>query len=91
MKGGEIVASYENRIVKNRKSPANEQELINAYKALVPKSGRPDNYDIAAVTAKDGTKGHVMLNESINRSKDRDYHRGQNFVPDSELKKHIKK
>ena len=85
------MAHYENRIVKNRKSPANEAELINAYKDMVPKSKRPDHYDIAAVTAKDGTKGHVMLNESINRSKDREYHRGQNFVPDSELKKHINK
>ena len=82
---------YPNRIVTNRKSPSNEADLINAYKELNPRACRKDNLDIAAVRTKDGTPGHALLNQSINRSKDRDNHIGQNFIPDKELKKQIKK
>ena len=54
-------------------------------------ANRKDGYDISAVVAKDGTKGHALVLESANRSKDRDKHIGKNFVPDSELKKRMKK
>lgn len=82
---------YPNRIVTNRKSPSNEADLINAYKELNPRACRKDNLDIAAVRSKDGTPGHALLNQSINRSKDRENHIGQNFIPDKELKNQIKK
>lgn len=85
------MAKYENRVVTNRRSPSNEAALNNAYRQLVPQSTRKDGYDIAAVTAKDGTKGHAMVLESANRSRDKENHIGKNFVPDSELKKRIKK
>lgn len=77
----------ENKIAKNRTSPKNENDYIQAYKKLNPKASRHDNYDIAAVIAKDGTKGHGLLPEDINRGHDKDYHRVKNFIPDTELKK----
>jgi len=77
----------ENKIAKNRISPKNENDYIEAYKKLNPKANKQDNYDIAAVMAKDGTRGHGLLPEDINRGHDKDYHRVKNFIPDSELKK----
>ena len=85
------MAKYPNRIVTNRKSPSNEADYISAYKEMNPKACRKDNYDIAAVRAKDGTPGHALLNQSINRSKDKDNHIGKDFISDKELKKHNKK
>ena len=82
---------YPNKIVTNRKSPSNEADLISAYKELNPKACRKDNLDIAAVRAKDGTLGHALLNQGINRSKDRENHIGQSFISDKELKKQLKK
>lgn len=81
------MARYENRIVRNRTSPANEDKFRQAYAEMNPRARRHDDMDIACVTAKNGEKGHVLLNESINRGKDRDYHRGTDFIPDKELKK----
>lgn len=81
---------YPNKIVTNRKSPSNEIDLINAYKELNPRACRKDNLDIAAVKLKDGTPGHALLSQSINRSKDRKSHIGKNFISDKELKKQIK-
>lgn len=85
------MAKYPNRVVTNRRSPSNEAALNNIYRQLVPQANRKDGYDISAVVAKDGTKGHALVLESANRSKDRDKHIGKNFVPDSELKKRMKK
>lgn len=85
------MSKYPNKIVRNRKSPSNEADLINAYKELNPRACKKDNLDIAAVRAKDGTPGHALLNESFNRSKDKGNHIGQNFISDKELKKQIKK
>lgn len=82
---------YPNRIVTNRKSPANEDAFIAAYNKLVPSSKKNDKLDVSAVRAKDGTPGHALLDQSINRGKDGNAHRGQNFVSDSELKKTMKK
>ena len=76
----------ENKIAKNRTSPKNENQYIEAYKELNPKANKHDNYDIAAVTAKDGTKGHGLLLEDINRGHDNNYHIVKDFIPDSELK-----
>ena len=85
------MSKFENRLVKNRKSPENESDYIEAYKQMNNKADRPDGLDIAAVRAKDGTLGHAMVKEEHNRSKDRDHHIGKDFIPDSELKKKIKK
>lgn len=79
----------ENRIAKNRTSPKNENSYIQAYKELNPKANRHDNYDIAAVKAKDGTNGHGLLPQDINRGHDKDYHRVIGFISDSELKKNF--
>ena len=76
----------ENRLAKNRKSPKNETELINAYLRQNPSAKKADGLDVAAVTAKDGTKGHGLLAEKHNRSHDKDFHRVQDFIPDSKLK-----
>lgn len=46
----------ENKIGKNRQSPKNEKDYINAYLKANPKANRQDGMDIAAVIAKDGTK-----------------------------------
>lgn len=85
------MTKYPNKIVVNRKSPSNEEKFINAYKELNPRACRKDNLDVAAVRLKDGTPGHALVNQSINRSKDRENHIGQNFISDKELKKQIKK
>lgn len=85
------MAKYPNKIVTNRRSPSNEADLINAYKELNPRACRKDNLDVAAVRAKDGTPGHALLNQSVNRSKDKDNHIGQNFISDKELKDRLKK
>lgn len=85
------MAKYANRIVTNRKSPSNESAYTNAYRELNPRSRRNDHYDISAVRAKDGTPGHALLPQSINRSKDRDNHIGRSFIPDRELRKQMKK
>ena len=77
----------ENKIAKNRKSPQNEDQLINAYLQQNPSAKRADGLDVAAVIAKDGTRGHGLMPEEYNRSHDTDYHRVKNFIPDSELKK----
>ena len=85
------MSKYPNRIVTNRKSPSNEDAYISAYKELNSRACRKDGLDIAAVRAKDGTPGHALLDESINRSRDKANHRAQNFIPDSELRKQMKK
>ena len=85
------MARYENRVVRNRRSPSNENAYRDAYKCLNPSARRRDNYDISAVRAKDGTLGHALLPESINRSKDRDNHIGKSFIPDYKLRKQMKK
>lgn len=77
----------ENRIARNRPSPKNEDYYINAYLKSNPKAKKSDGLDVAAVVAKDGTKGHALMPEEINRSHDRQYHRTRDFIPDSELKK----
>jgi len=77
----------ENRIAKNRKSPKNEAELIQAYIQKNPSAKKADGLDVAAVTAKDGTRGHGLMPEKHNRSRDADFHRVKDFIPDSALTK----
>lgn len=81
---------FENRLVKNRKSPENESDYIEAYKQMNNKADRPDGLDIAAVITTDGIKGHALVTEENNRSKDSGFHYGKDFIPDSELKTKIK-
>ena len=85
------MAKFENKYVQNRKSPKNEDKLIAQYKKLNPTACKSDNYDIAAVKTKNGVNGHALLNESINRSKDKHFHIGKDFISDKELKEANKK
>ena len=82
---------YPNRIVVNVKSPKNERDYIEAYKQLNPKANKPDGKDIAAVKTPNGEYGHVLLNENVNRSKDKNPHRGESFISNDELRKQMKK
>lgn len=79
----------ENKIGKNRTSPKNEADYIESYIKENPAAKKKDGMDIAAVITKDGTKGHGLLSEDINRSHDKDYHRVVDFIPDSKLKKNF--
>lgn len=75
-----------NKLCKNRTSPANEDMYIQEYLKKNPSAKKADGLDIAAVIAKDGTKGHGLLSEELNRSHDRKYHIVQDFIPDDILK-----
>ena len=77
----------DNRIGKNRKSPANEADYIAAYLQKNPSAKKADGMDVAAVIAKDGTRGHGLLSEEFNRSHDKNNHIIKDFIPDNELKK----
>jgi hypothetical protein len=76
----------ENRIAKNRKSPKNEDMYIKEYLKQNPRANKTDGLDIAAVTAKDGTKGHGLLSEKFNRDHDSNNHIVKDFIPDNKLK-----
>ncbi len=80
----------ENKIARNRTSPRNEKDYIEAYLKQNPAAKKSDGLDVAAVVTKDGIKGHCLFPEEINRSHDKEYHRGKDFIPDSELKKDLK-
>ena len=76
----------ENKIARNRKSPANEDSYIEAYLKQNPSAKKHDGLDISAVITKDGVRGHGLLSEEFNRSHDNKNHRVKDFIPDSELK-----
>ena len=76
----------ENRIAHNRRSPKNEDAYVKEYLKQNPSAKRADGLDIAAVITKDGTKGHGLLAEEINRSHDKSNHLVKDFIPDSKLK-----
>ena len=81
----------DNRHAKNRPSPKNEADFIEAYKELnksAKKTG--DGLDIAAVTTKSGEKGYGLMKEEHNRSHDKDFHVVKDFIPVSDLKKKMK-
>lgn len=78
-----------NKIGKNRTSPKNEEDYIAAYIKENPAAKKQDGMDIAAVTTKDGIKGHGLLPEDINRGHDKGYHIIKDFIPDEELKKNL--
>ena len=89
--GKQEMSKYDNKIVRNRTSPKNENKYINAYKEMNPSAAKPDGKDIAAVRTKSGVSGHALMKPSDNRSKDRNFHRGEDFIPDTELRKQMKK
>lgn len=70
---------------KNRPSPWNEDDYIEAYKKVIPSATRDDNYDIAAVVTYGGVNGHALMLYSYNRSHDESYHICYDFVSDDEL------
>lgn len=72
-------------LAKNRPSPWNEADYIEAYKKVVPSATQDDNYDIAAVITSGGVNGHALMYYSYNRSHDNQYHICYHFVSDSEL------
>lgn len=74
---------------RNRMSPNNESDYIEAYKKVVPSALKDDNYDIAAVVTNDGCYGHALMHYSYNRSKDSNYHICYSFVSDDELRKYM--
>ena len=71
---------------KNRTSPYNENDYIEAYKKRVPSATNDDNYDISAVVTSGGTNGHALMHYSYNRSRDNQYHLCFSFVSDDELR-----
>ena len=71
---------------KNRQSPSNEDEWIEAYKKAVPSSKNYDLYDIAAVVTQEGINGHGLVYFSDNRSRDGNYHKCYHFIPDYRLR-----
>ena len=83
--------NYPNKTVKNVKSPKNEKEYIQAYSQLNKNSKKNDGFDISAVKTKSGERGHALLPQNINRSKDNQYHHGKDFISNSELRKQMKK
>ncbi len=84
------MSKLQNKIVVNRKSPANEDSYIKGYKELNPKAYKKDDLDIAAVKTKNGIKGHALMKQNINRSKDKNPHIGQDFIPDEVIRKQFK-
>ena len=83
--------SFENKKVRNVKSPSNENEMIEIYKQMNPKANKPDGKDVSAVRTVSGERGYALLPENINRSKDKGVHIGQDFISVSEMKKFKKK
>lgn len=71
---------------KNRPSPSNEDDWVEAYKRAVPEANADDNYDIAAVVTDSGMYGHALMHYSYNRSRDNQYHQCRLFVSDDELR-----
>jgi|GEM_PF-1537885 len=80
-----------NKIVTNRRSPKNKPDYIQAYMKQNPSAKKRDGLDIAAVRDKEGNPGHALMNPEHNRCKDKNPHRGQEFIPDTQLKKDINK
>ena len=76
----------ENRIGRNRKSPINEEVYIKEYLKQNPIARKADGFDVAAVIAKDGTRGHGLLSEVKNRGHDHNNHIIKDFISDDELK-----
>jgi hypothetical protein len=80
-----------NRHAKNRPSPKNEAEHIEAYKQINKSANKlGDGLDIAAVTTRSGEKGYGLMKEEHNRNRDKDFHVVKDFVPVSEIKKKMK-
>lgn len=73
-------------LAKNRPSPYNEEDYIEAYKKAVPSATNDDNYDIAAVITYGNVVGHALMDYSSNRSPDNRFHLCYHFVSDDELR-----
>lgn len=76
-------------LAKNRPSPANEDEYIEAYKKVVPSAAGRDNKDIAAVITSTGIYGHALMYYTYNRGHDSEYHTCYHFVSDDELRRYM--
>ena len=76
-------------MAKNRPSPFNEDDYIEAFKRAVPEANHDDNYDIAAVITSLGEVGHALMYYRDNRSHDNQYHPCKHFVSDDELRRYM--
>lgn len=85
-----MAKNYPNKLVRNRPSPRDEKANIEAYKQLNPSANRRDGKDISAVVTKDNVKGYAKLDQSLNRSRDHSFHRGEDFIPLSDINKQKK-
>ena len=85
------MTKYPNKNVVNVKSPKNEAECIRAYKEMNPRANKPDGLDVSAVKTVGGQRGYALLPEDVNRGKDRNVHRGQDFISKEDIQKHINK
>ena len=74
---------------KNRPSPSNESDWIEAYKKVFSNASNEDNYDIAAVVTISGICGHALMHQSYNRAHDNQYHICFYFISDDELKYYL--
>lgn len=81
----------ENKIGKNRRSPANEAMYIQEYLKQNPRAKRDDGQDVSAVITKNGVKGHGLLSEEVNRSHDTKNHIVKDFISDDVLKQKMRK
>ena len=81
----------ENKIVINRPSPRSHDRYVEEYLKQNPSAKNPnDELDVSAVTTKGGIPGYALLPQDINRSRDRDPHRGIDFISSEELRKSMK-
>jgi hypothetical protein len=81
----------ENKIVTNRPSPKSHDKYVDTYLKLNPSARNPnDGLDVSAVRTKDGTPGFALLPEDKNRSRDKDPHRGKDFISSEDLRKAMK-
>lgn len=85
------MGKFPNKNVVNVKSPKNEERFVEAYKEMNHRANKPnDGLDVSAVRTVSGQRGYVLLPQEVNRNKDRNVHRGKDFISMEDLKEHLK-
>lgn len=78
-------------MVVNRTSPKSHDKYVREYLNRNPSAkDRNDGLDVSAVTTTGGIPGYALLPEDKNRSRDKDPHRGKDFISSAELRKSMK-
>jgi len=81
----------ENKIVINRTTPKSHNKYVAEYLKQNPTAKKAgDGLDVSAVTTKNGIPGYAQLPPDKNRSRDRNPHRGINFISSEDLRKGMK-